>query len=386
MSIGTKEAKAIKGLNAHVIFKLFSNGNDSGRDSWVYNFDQTKLLKNAQFFAETYNAEVARWLREGKPRNIDDFVSNDEKRIKWTRNAKRDLRQGRYIEFTPEKVRTSIYRPFTIQYFYPGKIFNKEVALFPRILPTLDTENENCVICVSGIGSNKPFHSSMVSQIPCLDMLEKTQCFPFYTYNEDGSNRRENITDWSLAQFHTHYQNDSISKWDIFHYVYAVLHHPDYRERYQANLKRELPRIPFAPDFTTFAKVGERLSEIHIGYEDQHEYPLKLVENPNKRLDWCVEKMKLSKDKTQIIYNDFLTLDGIPSEAFEYRLGNRSALDWVIDQYRVKTDKRSGIKNDPNRLDDPQYIVRLIKQVITVSLSTVTIVKALPDLGIPLAD
>jgi len=130
--------------------------------------------------------------------------------------------------------------------------------------------------------------------------------------------------------------------------------------------------------------VGERLAEIHIGYEDQPEYPLNLVENPNKRLNWRVEKMKLSKDKTQIIYNDFLTLDGIPKEAFKYRLGNRSALEWVIDQYRVKTDKRSGIVNDPNRLDDKEYIVRLIKQVITVSLETVKIVTSLPDLGIPL--
>jgi predicted helicase len=93
--------------------------------------------------------------------------------------------------------------------------------------------------------------------------------------------------------------------------------------------------------------------------------------------------MRLSKDKTQLKYNDFLTLTGIPPEAFEYRLGNRSALDWVIDQYRIKTDKRSGITNDPNRLDDEQYIVRLIKKVITVSLETVKLVNALPDLGLP---
>ncbi len=97
---------------------------------------------------------------------------------------------------------------------------------------------------------------------------------------------------------------------------------------------------------------------------------------------WRVEKMKLSKNKTQIRYNDFLTLDGIPANVLHYRLGNRSALEWVIDQYRVKTDKRSGIVNDPNRADDPQYIVRLIGKIISVSLETVEIVDSLPELDI----
>ena len=175
------------------------------------------------------------------------------------------------------------------------------------------------------------------------------------------------------------YQDESISKWDVFHHVYAVLHHPDYRETYQANLKRELPRIPFLPDFWSFVKTGRRLAEIHVSYEDQPEYHLDFIEIPGMSLDWRVEKMKLSKDKTQIHYNDFLTLAGIPPEAFDYRLGNRSALDWIIDQYRVKTDKRSGITNDPNRPDDPQYIVNLIKKVITVSLETVKLVKGLPE-------
>ena len=176
----------------------------------------------------------------------------------------------------------------------------------------------------------------------------------------------------------------------IFHYVYGLLHHPDYRERYQANLKRELPRIPFTSDtgskpntgFWAFAKAGQRLSEIHVGYEDVSEYPLTFIETPDMPLDWRVEKMRLSKDKTQIVYNDFLTLDGIPSKALAYRLGNRSALEWLIDQYRVKEDKRSGIINDPNREDDLQYIVKLIQKVIAVSLETVEIVEGLPELGI----
>ena len=209
-----------------------------------------------------------------------------------------------------------------------------------------------------------------------------SQCFPFYTYDEDGTNRHENVTDWALAQFRERYGDKKISKWDIFHYVYAVLHHPAYRERYAANLKRELPRVPFAHDFRPFADAGARLAELHVNYERQPEYPLERIENPNAPLDWRVERMRLGKDRGQIVYNDFLTLAGVPPETYEYRLGNRSALEWVIDQYQLSTDRRSGITNDPNRPDDPQYILRLVAQVITVSLETVKIVRGLPEPGI----
>ncbi|OQX02020.1 MAG: helicase, partial [Desulfobacteraceae bacterium IS3] len=221
----------------------------------------------------------------------------------------------------------------------------------------------------------------MTKLIPELSIVSTSQCFPFYTYNEDGSNRKENITDWALSEYRNHYKDNSISKWDVFHYIYGLLHSPQYREKYAANLKRELPRIPFAPDFRVFADAGRKLSELHVNYENQPEFPLQLVEIKNERLDWRVEKMRLSKDKTAIIYNNFLTLSGIPKETYQYRLGNRSALEWIIDQYQVKTDKRSGIVNDPNRADDPQYIVKLIGKVVTVSLETVKIVKELPGIG-----
>ena len=234
------------------------------------------------------------------------------------------------------------------------------------------------MICVSGIGSKKPFQTLMVDMIPCLDILEKTQCFPFYTYDENGTNRQENITDWALAQFRDHYGDDTITKWDLFHYTYGLLHHPNYREKYQANLKRDLPHIPFAEDFWGFANAGAALADLHVNYESAPKYEkLKHIETPGMPIDWRVEKMKFSRDKTQLKYNDFLTLDGIPAEAFDYRLGNRSALEWVVDQYRVKTDKRSGIVNDPNRADQPRYIVDLIARVINVSLKTGEIVEDL---------
>jgi predicted helicase len=264
-------------------------------------------------------------------------------------------------------------------YFDP--ILTERRLKFPRILPTAESERENCILCATN-HSQVPFSVQAVSVIPCIDVGGRPgQCFPFYTYDEDGTNRRENITDWALEEFRKHYNDPSITKWDIFHYTYGVLHSPEYRERYAANLKRELPRIPYAPDFRAFAEAGRRLAELHVHYEQQPEYPLERVENPKEKLSFRVEKMRLGKDKSSLVYNSFLTLSGIPPETYEYRLGNRSALEWVIDQYQVSTDKRSGITNDPNREDDPEYILRLIGQVIYVSLETVKVVQALPGLG-----
>ena len=258
-------------------------------------------------------------------------------------------------------------------------MMNERVYVFPSIFPTSETETENRAIWLK-VGADCRFRADG-HKIPNLLPQSGSQCFPFYTYDEDGSNRRENITDWSLAQFRAHYKDESISKWEIFHYVYGLLHQPAYRERYQANLKRDLPRLPFAPDFRAFASAGARLAEIHVGYETLAAYPLQVKETPGQPISWRVEKMRLSKDKTQLRYNDFLTLEGIPAQAFAYRLGNRSALEWIIDQYRVKTDKRSGIVNDPNRADEPQYIVDLVGRVVAVSLETVEIVEGLPGYG-----
>ena len=380
--IGTKEAKAVKGAAVDVIFKTCSSGVKTNRDAWMYNFNRNALAENMRGMIDTYNAEIDRWKRRGnQTENLDDFVLSDGQKIKWSESLKRNLQSGRTADFSQEKVRTSLYRPFTKSNLYFDRMMTERVYVFLSILPTPETETENRVIWLK-VGQEWPMFALMVNKIPEALPQGASQCFPFYTYDEDGTNRRENITDWALAQFRTHYGDDTIGKWDIFHYVYALLHHPDYRERYQMNLKRDLPRLPYTPDFWAFAKAGQRLGEIHVGYEEVAEYPLDVVETPEVQLDWRVEQMKLSTDKTQLVYNKFLTLGGIPAKAYEYRLGNRSALEWVIDQYRVKTDKRSGIVNDPNRADDPQYIVRLIGKVLTVSLETVEIVEGLPGLGV----
>ena len=324
--------------------------------------------------------------RTDRDANLNDFVVSDETKIKWSSTLKQKLQSGQIAAFTDTKIRQFLYRPFTGLNLYFDRIMNDRVLVFPSIFPTLATEVENRVIIVSDHGFRAGFSTLVTNLIPDVHTLsarDSFQCFPFYTYDEDGTNRRENITDWALAQFRSHYKDDTITKWDIFHYNYGLLHQPTYREKYEANLKRDLPHIPFATDFGGFAKAGERLADLHVNYESQPEYDqLKFIQNPDVSLNWRVEKMKLSKDKTQIVYNDFLTLDGIPEKAFDYRLGTRSALEWIINQYCVKIDKRSGIVNDPNRADDPQYIVKLIGKVITVSLETVKVVDGLPSLDL----
>ena len=372
------------------MFKALSLGVSTNRDSWVRNFDRNALIENTKQTIGTYNEQAFKWeQRNDREASLDDFVLDDHEKIKWSQTLKQDLRRGRTTEFAPEKVRAALYRPFTNSFLYFDRVMNESVYGFPSIFPSSETEIENRVIIVSDRGFRASFSTMMTNLLPDLHTLAASdgfQCFPFYTYDENSSNRRENITAWALDRFRAHYRDDTITKWDIFHYLYGLLHHPVYRERYQANLKRELPRIPFAPDFHAFAGAGVRLAQIHVAYEDQPEYPLAQLETPDAPLDWRVEKMRLSKEKTQITYNRFLTLDGIPAQVFDYRLGNRSALEWVIDQYRVKTDRRSGIVNDPNRADDPQYIVRLLGKVISVSLETVEIVEGLPELGIEKAE
>ncbi len=381
LPMGRKEVKNGKAEPVNTIFKTYSLGVVTNRDAWACNFDARALTENLSRMMEFYNTEVGRWERRmDRDISVTDFVDTDKTKVKWTRSLLSKLRNGRQAAFSPEKVRTAHYRPFTKLNLYFDRMMNECVYVMPSIFPIPETEKENRVICVSGPASKKPFQVFMVDVIPCMDLLEKTQCFPFYTYDEDGTNRRENITDWTLAAFRSRYGDASITKWDIFNYTYGLLHHPSYSEAYQANLRRDLPHLPFAPDFWAFAKAGAQLAELHVNYESQPEYPLRLEENPDASPDWRVEKMKLSKDKTEIRYNEWLTLADIPAEAFAYRLGAISALEWVVERYRVKRDKPSGIVNDANCAAAERSIVELIRKVTWVSLETVRVVAGLPAL------
>jgi predicted helicase len=522
------------GTSSSSVFESHSNGVKTNRDKWTYGFQRDALKENVARTVEFYNAEVDRYARASTntKKNVDDFVNYDESRISWSRDLKVDLTRGRTLTLNQANVRQALYKPFTTTHLYLDSVLNEEIYTIPTYFPNPNSPNQ--LLVVSAPGYRTGWSSLLVDRIPEQHLCASSdgvQCFPFYTYSEDGSNRHENITDWALEQFRSHYHDPSISKWDIFHYVYAVLHHPEYRSRYAANLKRELPRIPFLagvahapsrvrasaaeadrveqgfspadqlapipsalaaegnrveqgfspadqlisipsalaaevesrqgrqnlarhvsagdtaiepaesrqgrqnparhvsagsadltspesrrddplvaqgaspgnpanitpesrrdgatnPDaeiFRAFAAAGQRLAHIHVHYEQQPEYQLEKLWKPAAKLDYRVTKMRLSKDKSVLTYNDSLTLKGIPPETYEYRLGNRSALEWVIDQYQVSTDKRSGITNDPNRPDDREYILHLIGQVITVSLETVHIVNSLPEFVIETA-
>ena len=379
LALGDKETKGDAADTANVIFKLFSLGLATNRDEWAYDFTRDGVTSKMKRLITNYNYEVFRLSQEDAlPKNVDDFVNNDPQFIKWTDRLKESLLERKTIKFDPAKVRSALYRPFTRQWVYFDHLMNQRRYQQHHIFPTPETELENRVIWIK-VGTELPMFALLSSRV--VDLLPQggSQCFPFFTYDEDGSNKKQNISDLAVEEFRNRYKTKQLNKWDIFFYTYALLHHPGYREKFADNLKRELPRIPFVTDFKAFAKAGRELGDLHLKYDQSDQCELNWIEAPGVPLSYRVEKMKLTKDKTAVVVNPSLTLSGIPPEAFEYRLGNRSALEWVIDQYQVSEDKRSGIRSDPNRADDPEYIVRLIGQVTHVSVETVRIVNSLPD-------
>jgi predicted helicase len=368
--MGNKAAKATRGEVTNSFFKTYSGGVKSNRDSVVYDFDREALAGRMEAFIGTYNSEVDRFLRDKTCSDIDQFVNYDV--LKWDGTLKNHLAKGQHGEFAPEKIREAIFRPFVKKNLYYDRLFNNSVYLQSKFFPNSESERDNRAIVVT----NEPqisFSALMVNVIPCLHVGGRQgQCFPYYVYDENGENRTENVTDWVLAKYRDHYSDDSITKWEIFHYVYGILHHPSYRDRFSANLRRDLPRIPLVEKWRPIATAGACLADLHVSFDNVEPWPIKLIETPTLPLDWRVERMALSKDRTSIRLNASLTLAEIPSDAFSYQVGNRSPLEWIIDQYRITEF------SDPNDPSNPKKIVDLISKVITVSVKTVDVVKGMP--------
>ncbi len=386
LPLGSKSAKKADLGEAKTIFKTYSPGVKTNRDAWSYGFSREGVARRMSSMIDIYMQETIRWEKKGGgDKEFKDLVVSDDEKIKWSPKLSRRAKRSEKIVFRDDHIREAHHRPFTRKWLYFDLDLIERPGLFPDAFPNPDTEN--LVMSVNSVGISKPTQV-LVSNCPAdVQFTSNGQNFPFYVYDEDGSNRRENVTDWAQEQFQSHYGDASITKWDIFHYVYAVLHHPRYRERYEGNLKQQLPRIPYAPSFDAFRQfvnAGEQLSELHVGYEDAEPYDLNEVEDENAEFEWRVEKMKFTDDaQTVLKYNDFLSLHGIPERVHNYELGNRSALEWLVDQYRVRTYNRYDITHDPNDPEDKWYIVDLIKRVTTVSVKTVDIVDNLPDLGLP---
>lgn len=406
------------------VFENFSLGVGTNRDVWCYNFSRAAVDQNARGMINFYNNLVSSaWECGGEP-------VIDPANISWTRSMKKMYQSGKKITTTNRLVE-SMYRPYTKEWLCFNRQINEYVFQFPKIFPS---EGVNFVIAVSAKGA-KSFSALISDCFVDLNAMEAgAQCFPLYLYDETTEpdetrpsgapqqsslfaqdspdlfeaataqpaapkyTRRDAITDEGLAHFQEAYPGENISKEDLFYYVYGLLHSPDYRERYADNLSKELPRIPrvkTAAHFWAFSKAGRALAHWHLNYETVEPYPVTLQVHGSKPLaaiDYRVEKMKYpkkgkEKDLTTLIYNERITLTGIPLEAYDYVVNGKPALDWVVERQCVKVDKDSGIANDANdwaleTMKNPRYPLELFQRVITVSLETMKIVNSLPALDI----
>ncbi len=374
------------------IFRNFSLGIATHRDSWVYNSSRDRVVRSMQHLIAFYNTQVDRSKTDT---NFEPDI--DPKMFKWDSSLLAYLSKLIYADsFDISKVYVSEYRPFFHQYLYFDRCWNERVYQMPQMFPRNDSEN--LCICVTGIGT-KEFSSSMVDKIPCLDYVEKSQCFPRYLYDADGT-KTDAITDDALSHFREPYgaEGTAITKDDIFYYIYGILHSPEYRSRYANNLMKELPRIPRVAtfgQFMSFVNAGRTLADLHVHFEDQEEYRGVTIKGEN-RGNYTVQQMKwgkipgktgnAAKDKTTLIYNSDITITGIPLEAQEYVVNKKSALDWIVERACVSEDKKSGIVNDFNLWGKEHYNERyplaLFLKIITVSIRTVETVRSLPKLEI----
>ncbi|MCB8762622.1 type ISP restriction/modification enzyme [Planktothrix agardhii] len=358
-----KEVKSGKAETA--VFKMFSRGVATQRDEWVYDLSLENLTEKMKYLISVYQE------------TLKDNDYKDKFSVKWDRELTKYLDRRINKSFHEQQIVSSLYRPYFKQYFYFDKHFNGMTYQWFNIYN--EKKSDNKYIVISGISSSKPFQSLASDTIIGLDCLEKTQCLPIYSYDKEG-NCIDNITDWGLTQFQTHYNDKTIKKIDIFHYTYAVLHNPIYREKYEQNLKRDFPRIPFYDNFQQWVTWGKQLMELHINYETLNPYPLTRVNSSETEITNPKPKLKADKIKGEIILDTVTSLTDIPKTAWEYRLGNRSALEWILDQYKEKKPKDETIAKQFNNYrfaDYKEQVINLLMRVCTVSVETVKIIQAM---------
>ena len=395
-----------------VLFATYSSGVKTQRDAWCINYSLENLQANVERMITFYNFERERAF--GHVGNVDSFLNSDPKKISWTRALRTDIERGKVLAIDDGAFVRNLYRPFSSGWLFFSRRLNEMVYRMPRMFPRADAEN--LVISLSGPGTQRGVSCLMSGMIPDLHTIQTGQCFPLYLYDQQdeesdglfegqssGLQRRDAITDAGLAHFREAYPGEEITKEDIFYYVYGLLHSPDYRDRYADNLTKELPRIPCVEtyaDFRAFSDAGRALGDLHVNYETVEPYPVTYKQGTpelwnigDPRAFYRVTKMKFggkrpNADKTTVIYNANITMTDIPVEAYDYVVNGKPALEWVIERQVVKTDKASGIVNDANdyaneTMNNPAYPLELFQRVITVSLETMKIVRALPKLDLP---
>ena len=383
LPIGDKAAKGKTDTKA--LFSLFSLGVSTNRDTWCYNYSKKILSCNIEKLITQYNSDL-----------VNGVKTYDNEKIKWSSKLDALYTRGQNLSFLVNDVRFAVYRPYCHQRLYFNSNLNDRQGQMLKLIPT--SKHKNLVITIPANGGSK--FMPLISDVTCdLHSNGDAQCFPLYWYEERNSDapmldlgmeadagdykRHDGISNFGLKQFRTAYGDPKIGKEDIFYYVYGLLHSTEYRTRFENDLAKELPRIPFAKDFWTFSKAGRKLAELHLNYETIEPWPVKEVSNGNYR----VTKMRFPKKgiRHTIHYNDTCTLSEIPDEAYEYIVNGKSAIEWIMERYAVTTDKDSGIVNDANDWCDeqgnPRYIIDLVKRIVRVSIETMEIVKALPAIN-----
>ncbi len=379
--------KRDKKLQNDSIFDINSNGVTSGRDPWVYNFSPKILTQSVQKCIDTYNADLKRFnerFREAfkqrtkgvKPADRykhlnDKEITTDKTKIAWTDGLKNKLIKNTNLQESSEKrVRLSLCRPFNKQWLYWDKDWIERQREFSKIFP--DKSARNVVI---NTGISKVFSALISSEIPCLDLLRHTQAYPLYYY-DDWGNRHYAISGYALNLFRKHYKDNSIAEEEIFYYIYAILHHKGYLEKYKNSLAKEAPRIALSDDFKELSMLGKELAKLHLNYEsgEMHasvEY--KTLMNAEVEGYYDVEKMIKKGDC--ILYNQNIAITKIPQKAFDYVVNGKSAIDWVIERYQKTTDKDSLIENNPNDYKGGKYVFELLCRVIKLSEKSVDLIE-----------
>ncbi len=397
--LGSKDVKA--GQGGEAIFKLFSNGYKTSRDAYLYNFSRDACAENARLVTEDYLGAM-RVAEEHPKYGVDEVARLHSSNVRWDAALKDNLRRRKGATFSASKVQKTQYRPFVKQHCYVDYVLVNRKYQMDSIFPMPGGENR--AICVPGVGSTRPFSALMVDTMPDLHFIAFGQCFPRHRYEQpddaqgqlpgmgggpgtSGPERIDNVTDTALRAFRVRYADDSIDKDDVFDYIYGVLHAPDWRGRFAADLVKELPRAPFAEDFRTFARAGRALAALHLGYETCEEHPLETVftqsgEPQPEHFRIGAQAMRFADDdKTVLRINEYVSLHGIPAEAHGHLVNGRTPLEWIIDRYRIVRDRRSGIANDPNEwFEDPRDLAATVRRIVHVSVETVRIVETLPGL------
>ena len=375
LPLANRETKLAKSVaNEQAVFGLYSLGVATNRDEWSFDFDEDLVADKVSLFCRVYRDEMRRYAVESPDaKSISDWV---DRSIKWTAELEQHLIKGHTIDFTTANIVPALYRPFISKQCYYAPIVTHRRYQQPLIFPH-GHEVANRVICYSGVGSSKPFSVLATDKVYSLDLLEKTQCLPLFRYTANGE-QVSNITQWGLQQFRKHYGDDEISAEDIFAYVYAMLHDPAYRQRYEVDLRREFPRVYFQEDFVWWAQQGRELLDLHIGFETAEPWPLERLDQNGVTPTRAI--LRADNERGVITLDEQTSLQGVPTQAWEYRLGNRSALEWVLDQYKERKPRDPTIRERFNTYrfaDHKEHVIDLLGRVCAVSAFTTNIVEEL---------